>query len=289
MKILFNSKFLEHNHGSYAEGPYRIRDFQGETGEVDRDGEKYITLVHSKSYLDHVRDACRMQQLLAEVNLSPGSYQAACSAVGLAVMAAEQGDFAVVRPPGHHAKPERADGFCLFNNLAIAVRKLVGEGKKVFILDIDGHHGDGTQQIFYDTDRVLYCSMHQQYAYPWTGEADETGSGKGFGFTMNFPLPAGSGDRELLEAVEIALEKALNFNPDAVAVSAGFDGYRDDRLLDLNYSLDGFYQCGYRLRRSFSHIFALLEGGYHADIRKCVDQFIGGVNDAAGSETSQTA
>ncbi len=92
-------------------------------------------------------------------------------------MAAEQGDFAVVRPPGHHAKQERADGFCLFNNIAIAAQKLVNEGKKVFILDIDGHHGDGTQEIFYHSDQVLFCSIHQQYTYPGTGEANETGAG----------------------------------------------------------------------------------------------------------------
>ena len=278
MKILFNSKFLLHNPDSYAEGRYRIEEFPSQTEEVEGNGAAYITLVHSESHLKLVLDACMNHRILAEVYLSPESYQAACSAVGLAVMAAERGDFAVVRPPGHHAKPERADGFCLFNNIAIAVQKLVNEGKKIFILDIDGHHGDGTQGIFYHSDQVLFCSIHQQFAYPWTGEPDETGEGDGIGYTMNFPLPAGSGDRELLEAVETATRQAEEFKPDVVGVSAGFDGYIEDRLLGLKYTLDGYYQCGRRLGQSFDHIFAVLEGGYHFDIKKCVEHFIRGVN-----------
>lgn len=278
MKILFNSKFLPHNPGSFAEGPYRIEAFLHHTEETDRDGEDYITLVHSKAHLESVRDACTNEGVLAEVNLSPLSYEAACSAVGLSVLAAEQGDFAVIRPPGHHAKTQKADGFCLFNNIAIAARKLVNEGKKVFILDIDGHHGDGTQQIFYRSKQVLFCSVHQQYAYPGTGFSNETGEGPGKGYTMNFPLSAGSGDRELLEAVDAAIVRAEEFKPDVVGVSAGFDGYREDRLLDLQYTLEGYYQCGKRLRQSFNHIFAVLEGGYHMEIKDCTEHFIQGVS-----------
>jgi acetoin utilization deacetylase AcuC-like enzyme len=277
MNILFNSKFLKHNPGSFAEGSYRIEDFASRGDEVDSNGESYVTLVHSESHLNMVRDACNGNQVLAEVYLSPESYRAACSAVGLTVMASEQGGFAVVRPPGHHAKYERADGFCLFNNIAIAAQKLVNEGKKVFILDIDGHHGDGTQGIFYDSNQVLFCSIHQQFAYPWTGTSDEIGEGEGMGFTMNFPLPAGSGDEELLYSVDAAIEMAKKFKPDVVGVSAGFDGYAEDRLLGLNYTLDGYHQVGKKLGDSFDHIFAVLEGGYHLDIKLCVEQFIKGV------------
>lgn len=278
MDILFNSKFLKHNSSSYAEGPYRIEGFISESKEVDKNGETYITLVHTESHLKLVRDACNDHHILAEVQLSPESYDAACSAVGLTVLAAERGDYAVVRPPGHHAKTERADGFCLFNNIAIAAQKLVNERKKVFILDIDGHHGDGTQEIFYHSDQVLFCSIHQSFTYPWSGESDETGEGAGKGYTMNFPLHAGSGDKEFLTAVDIAIQRAKEFKPDVVGVSAGFDGYINDRLLDLNYTLDGYYQCGKRLGQTFDHIFAVLEGGYHLDINKCVEQFIRGVD-----------
>jgi acetoin utilization deacetylase AcuC-like enzyme len=161
--------------------------------------------------------------------------------------------------------------------MAIAARKLVNEGKKVFILDIDGHHGDGTKEIFYQSDRVFFCSIHQQNAYPWTGTSEETGEGAGKGFTLNFPLPAGSGDKELLAAVDTAIRKALDFEPDVVGVSAGFDGYLEDRLLGLNYTLEGYFQCGRKLGQSFRHVFALLEGGYHLDIVKCVEVFIRGI------------
>ena len=278
MDILFNSKFLLHNVESYAEGRYRIEEFASIAEEVDYNGEPYITLVHSESHLEMVRDACLNNQILAEVSLSPDSYKAACSAVGLAVMASERGDFAAIRPPGHHAKSGQAAGFCLFNNIAIATQKLVNEGKKVFILDIDGHHGDGTQQIFYESDQVLFCSIHQQYVYPGTGETFETGEGAGIGYTMNFPLSQGSGDRELLEAVDAAILKATDFKPDVVGVSAGFDGYIEDRLLGLKYTLEGYFQVGRRLSQSFDHLFAVLEGGYHQDNLKCTEHFVKGVN-----------
>lgn len=278
MKVLFNKKFLDHNPESFAEGPYRIEEFPANYKDIENNGEAYITLVHSEDHLNLVKNACMNRQVLAEVYLSPGTYEAAITAVGLTVMAADQGDFAVVRPPGHHAKIERADGFCLFNNIAIATQKLVSEGKKVFILDIDGHHGDGTQWIFYRSNKVLFCSIHQQYAYPWTGEKDETGEGEGEGYTMNFPLPAGSGDDKFLEAVDEAILRAKEFEPDVVGVSAGFDAYEKDRLLNLNYSLDGYYQCGLKLSIAFEKIFAVLEGGYHLEIRQCTEIFTKGVN-----------
>jgi acetoin utilization deacetylase AcuC-like enzyme len=277
MNILFNKKFLQHNVESSAEGAYRIGEFIDQFENTVRDGEEYVQLVHSERYLKQVKEACYQNTILAEVMVTPESYEAACLAVGLTILASENNDFAIVRPPGHHARHEIAAGFCIFNNIAIATQKLVNEGKKVFILDIDGHHGDGTQNIFYQSNKVLYCSMHQEYAYPWTGKIDETGEGEGKGYTMNFPLPAGSGDNEFLSAVDIAIEIAKKFQPDVVGVSAGFDGYIKDSILDLNYSLNAYYECGYRLRQAFQNIFAVLEGGYHQDIKKCTESFIKGI------------
>jgi len=125
MDILFNCKFLNHNIGSFAEGPYRIEAFRSKVEEVDSNGEPYLSLVHTDSHIALVKDACENSRVLAEVQLGPDSYTAACSAVRLSIMAADQGDFAVVRPPNHHARKDRADGFCLFNNIAIASQKLV--------------------------------------------------------------------------------------------------------------------------------------------------------------------
>jgi len=278
MRVLFNKKFLEHNIISEAEGAYRIEKFPEHYDDEDANGEEYITLVHTEKYKDYIKDACLNNSYAAEVQLNPKSYEAAVSAVGLTVTAAYQGDFAVVRPPGHHAGRERAAGFCLFNNIAIAAQKLVNDGKKVFIFDFDGHHGDGTQAIFYNSDKVLYASTHQAYAYPFTGFANETGKGDGEGYTLNIPLFAGAGDKEFFGALDKIIAKAVEFGPDAVGVSAGFDAYINDRLLGLKLSQKAYYECGFLLRRAFKNVFAVLEGGYHHEIKECVESFIEGVN-----------
>lgn len=277
MKLLFNQTFLDHNIGSTYEGSYRLKSFS-DLENLEFDGLEYLELVHTAEYIDRINNFCNTGSDLAEVKLSPTSFKAACLAVGLSIKASETNDFAVVRPPGHHAHKDKASGFCLFNNVAIAAQKLVNEGKKVFILDIDGHHGDGTQSIFYDNKQVLYCSIHQQNTYPYTGTFMEIGKGEGLGCTLNIPIPQKSGEKEFLLAVNKAIAAGKKFEPDVVAVSAGFDGYRKDRLLDLRFSLHAFYECGYRLSKAFKNVFAVLEGGYHEDLRECVDIFIKGIN-----------
>lgn len=281
MKVLFHKKFLEHNVDSDSEGAYRLLSFMDTYEAPNVIGEPYINLVHSERYIEYIREACLNGDYVAEVALTPASYEAACLAVGLTIRASEQGDFAVVRPPGHHAWREKASGFCFFNNIAIATQKLVNEGKRVFIFDIDGHHGDGTQSIFYDTDRVLYCSIHQHYAFPYTGFPDDTGSGAGIGYNHNFPLISGSGDKEFLAAVDKAINIARQFKPDVVAVSAGFDAYYKDKLLGLQVTQRAFYESAFRLRRAFSNIFAVLEGGYHLELKECIDSFIEGIHKGA--------
>ncbi len=281
MKVLFHKIFLEHNISSDAEGAYRIEGFKDAEEAPELNGEPYLGLVHSERYINYIREACEHGDYVAEVILKPVSYKAACLAVGTTIMASEQGDFAVVRPPGHHAGREKAAGFCFFNNMAIAAQKLVNDGKKVFIFDIDGHHGDGTQSIFYDSDRVLYCSIHQHFAYPFTGFPEETGTGAGVGYNFNFPLISGSGDKEFLIAVDKAINEGRKFHPDIVGVSAGFDAYRKDKLLGLQVTQRAFYECAFRLRRAFPNIFAVLEGGYHPDIKVCVESFIEGIHKGA--------
>lgn len=277
MKILFNKAFLDHNIGSMFEGSYRLQGF-ADYPDVDADGEAYLGLVHSPEYISNIKKACTNCNSIAEVKLSPTSFSAACLAVGLSIKACQQGDLAVIRPPGHHAHRDSASGFCLFNNMAIAAQLLANQGKKVFILDIDGHHGDGTQNIFYESNRVFYCSIHQQNTYPYTGTFMEIGKGEGLGCTLNIPIPENSGEKEFLKAVEKAIEAGLKFGPDVVGVSAGFDGYRKDRLLNLNYSLHSFYECGYQLSKAFNEVFGILEGGYHPDLKECVEMFVNGVN-----------
>jgi acetoin utilization deacetylase AcuC-like enzyme len=278
MRVLFNKKFLQHNVNSDAEGSYRIKSFPEHHEDEDCNGEEFITLVHTQKYRDTIKKACQGEDMIAEVQLTPSSYDAAISAIGLTILASVQGDFAVVRPPGHHSGRERAAGFCLFNNIAIATQKLVNEGKRVMIFDFDGHHGDGTQSIFYETDQVFYASTHQAFAYPFTGFANETGSGKGEGYTLNIPMISGNGDKEFLSALEKVITAGQKFNPDVVGISAGFDAYYKDHLLGLKLTQKGYYECGFRLRRAFKNIFAVLEGGYHDEILECVNTFVDGVN-----------
>ncbi len=192
----------------------------------------------------------------------------------------ERGDFALVRPPGHHAYRDEAHGFCLFNNVAVAAQKAVTEGKRVLIFDFDGHLGDGTMDIFYYTDQVMYWSLHQYPAYPGNGAANEIGAGPGKGFTINCPLPSGSGDDIFRHAVEYMLPAAIQFQPDVVAISAGFDAHQFDPLLQLRATGNFFHWVGKTLQETFpGKLFATLEGGYNLEeLPGCVYNFIAGVN-----------
>ncbi len=280
MKILYNKIFLEHDTGMHPENKKRL-EACGDLPETKiESGEKYLELVHTKDYIEHVKEMCKAgMHLDPDTMTSKGTYKAAVHAVGAAIMASKTGDFAFVRPPGHHAHPTHSSGFCIFNNVAIATQKLVNEGKRVFIFDFDGHLGDGTEGFFYYTDKVLYWSLHQSPAFPGGGDVDEIGEGKGLGYTINVPLPPGSGDDIYMKAVNTFMPVAKQFKPDIVAVSAGFDAHHSDFLLDLRLSYNTYHQLGKILRKKFKNVFAVLEGGYDLDaLPKCAFNFIAGIN-----------
>lgn len=280
MKKIFNKKFLDHNISSDFEGGYRLKAFS-DLPDTFCEGEKYLDLVHTPEYIQSIKESCAANDSIAEIRLTPTSYEAACLAVGLTIKASEDCDFAVVRPPGHHAAKDRASGFCLFNNIAIAAQKLANEGKKVFILDIDGHHGDGTQRIFYESKQVFYCSIHQQNMFPYTGTLLEFGKGQGIGYTLNIPVAENCGEKGFLNAIQKSIDTARKFEPNVIGISTNFDNYQKNKLLGLNLPLHAFYECGFQLSKSFKNIFAVLEGGYHDDLRECVDNFVEGVNKGA--------
>jgi acetoin utilization deacetylase AcuC-like enzyme len=280
MKLLYNQICQQHDTGAHPENKKRLEIFSELPETEFPDGEPYLELVHDPVYLKRIRTAGQLgEQLDPDTRISAGSYQAACHAVGAAVLALRQGDFALVRPPGHHAYRNRASGFCLFNNVAIATQVALNEGKRVLILDFDGHLGDGTMDIFYTSDQVMFWSMHQYPAFPGHGFVNEQGEGKGLGYTLNVPLPPGSADDIFMDAFEHFLPIAAQFKPDVVAISAGFDAHQHDPLLDLRWTTNSYYQVGKMLRESFSHIFAVLEGGYNIpELQKCVYAFQAGVN-----------
>lgn len=240
--------------------------------------EKWITEIHSSQYVKRVKDACRQGEIrLNGEDISPKSYETAVTAVGgvlAAIDAVMNGKvknvFCAIRPPGHHALKNRAMGFCIFNNIAIGAKYIQSKYKlkKVLIVDWDVHHGNGTQEIYYEDPSVLYFSIHRYPFYPGTGREEEKGEGKGLNYTVNVPLSKGLGDNDFEEAFEKKLKPAaISFNPDFILISAGFDAHEADPLGGMKVSA-----CGYAditrivldIAKECCHgrVVSVLEGGY---------------------------
>ncbi len=240
-----------------------------------------LSLVHTPEYVEAIASTAKRSLILdPDTFTAPESYDVARHAAGAlldlvdrAVTGNIANAFAAVRPPGHHAETERAMGFCLFNNVALAAAYAVHHHKmeRVLVVDWDVHHGNGTQEIFWSDPRVLFVSLHQYPFYPGTGRFDDVGDGDGRGFTVNIPMPGGFGDAEWVAAFRRVVEPvAHQFKPQLVLVSAGFDAHANDPLGGMRVTEAGFAAMADSVlsiarEHANGRVIAALEGGYNLD------------------------
>lgn len=278
MKIIFSAKCLEYHQWNHPESPERLRspaDFLKEKGfkfiESHPAEEKDLLLVHSQRLIDEVKngkildlDTPNIKDIFDYALLSVGG---ATEAMKISLEGEKV--FSLMRPPGHHAGKDFCGGFCYFNNLAVAVAKALRKVKKVAILDIDCHHGNGTEDIFLGKSNVLYVSLHESPLYPGTGIESQFNC-------LNFPLPPKTQEKEYFETLDIALRKIFDFKPNLLAVSAGLDTYKKDPLTYFGLEIDSYQKIGEKIAQLKIPTFAVLEGGYSSDLPLCLHNFLKG-------------
>ena len=235
-----------------------------------------LEITHNSDYINFVEKSFPEKGLSfldGDTIVSPGSKDATSDAVGSIITAIDgvqnkdfKNAFCAVRPPGHHAEKNKAMGFCIYNNVAVGANYLINKYKlnKIAIIDFDVHHGNGTQDIFYDNEKVLYISTHQYPYYPGSGTSDEKGKHNNI---LNIPLPAGTTSKEYLNAYEFVLKKIKEFKPEFILLSAGFDAHKDDPLAQLQLESKDFYNITKRtleLSKQYcdGKVVSILEGGY---------------------------
>ena len=243
---------------------------------------KYLKIAHNSNYIDEVENSFPKKGLRfldGDTIVSPGSKQASSDAVASIITAIDivqqeklKNIFCPVRPPGHHAEKNKAMGFCIYNNVAVGAYYLIEKYgfNKIAIVDFDVHHGNGTQDIFYENKKVLYISMHQYPFYPGTGTNNEKGK---YNNILNIPLPAGTNSEEYMNAYEHVLKKLKEFKPEFLLFSAGFDAHQDDPLAQFKLKSKDFYEITKRTLKVTNEscnnkIVSILEGGYDLNALK---------------------
>lgn len=295
LALIYHRQFLRHLDGyAHVERPARLEAILSrlqddpywsgvdliEPAPAQRD---WLMAVHSEKYVDQMLSLSPDYPVVldwGDTVATEATPEAARLAAGATVRAAQlvleasyPAAFCAVRPPGHHAEPDRAMGFCIFNNVAIAARWLVDHGglERIPIIDWDVHHGNGTERIFIDDRRVFYISLHQYPHYPGTGASSVVGTGDGGGYNMNIPMNAGDSDTEYLAAFDTSIIPALHaYKPQFILISAGFDAHADDPLSDICLTTDVYAEFTRRLcvvadQHAEGRIVSVLEGGYDLD------------------------
>jgi acetoin utilization deacetylase AcuC-like enzyme len=287
--LLRHPSSLEHDTGAHPESPRRIvaieralaeRDWLGWDVRLSPEAARTkIEAIHTARHIDRIEALSRRGGGMIDMDtiVSPGSFEAALHAAGGAIAMVDAllgperapAGASLHRPPGHHAEPARAMGFCLFDNVAIGAQHALDArgARRVMIVDWDVHHGNGTNAIFHDRDDVLFCSIHESPLYPGTGPASDVGHGRGEGFTVNMPVPGGSGDAVFLSHLEhVVAPLARSYEPDLLLVSAGYDAHADDPLASCLVSDAGYAGMTAVLRAGADELGIplgiVLEGGY---------------------------